>query len=181
MGDGADHVNCEQTRQLWHDRLDGLADSNVDAEFDAHMSACDACRVWRGQMQQVAGALDALRIETEQIGASPTRDREGVVASIGPHVRPRRRSAAWWALSRIAAGTYVYQNQTSNTLDTKRIVKVGPTIVVPPPLAATVVLTGESAEQYISVRHETSSPNVHVFRLYRVYQRLEAETKTKDS
>ena len=98
-------MNCAQARELWHERLDGLSDSAAEAEVETHMSACAACRVWRGQMRQVAGALDELRVQTEQVGVNPSREREGVVISIdGPHVRPRRRPAAWWAFGRIAAG-----------------------------------------------------------------------------
>ena len=183
-------MNCEQARQLWHDWLDGLSGSAADAESEAHMSACAACRVWRDQMQRVAGALDELRIETEQIGASPSRDREGVVASIVPFDdRPRRRPAAWWAFGRIAAGialmiaegSYVYNNRSATNGSRPTITHP----VDPPeftaPARATMVLTGTSANQYISVRRETSSPNVHVFRLYRAYTRSEAETKAEDS
>ena len=178
-------MNCAQARELWHERLDGLSDSAAEAEVETHMSACAACRVWRGQMRQVAGALDELRVQTEQVGVNPSREREGVVISIdGPHVRPRRRPAAWWAFGRVAAGmvlmiaggAYVYNNRTS-TVDS------GPTsIPAIDPLGltttarATMVLTGASAQQYISVRHETSSPNVHIFRLYRAYKRPDTET-----
>ena len=164
-------MNCEQARELWHDHIDGLADTAA-AEFDSHASACDACRIWREEMRRVAGVLDELRVQTERIGTDPII------------LRPRRRIAPWWTIGRIAAGialmigagAYVYNNRTpTNGGDTSR-----PIVVVPPPLTvpvpASMVLTGTSENQYISVRHETSSPNVHIFRLYRAYQRPDIET-----
>ncbi len=173
-------MNCAEARELWHDHLDGLSGSAA-AEFDAHASACDECRVWRDQMRQVAGALDELRVQTERIGIDPGRDREGVVATIG---RPRRRTAPWWTIGRIAAGialmigagSYVYNNRTSTPGgETSTAIVVDPP-VEPAPVPASMVLTGASENQYISVRHETSSPSVHVFRLYRAYQRPDTET-----
>lgn len=165
-------MNCAQARELWHDRLDGLSDSAAEAEVEMHMSTCSACRVWCDQMQQVAGALDELRVQTERVGTEPII------------LRPRRRNALWWTIGRIAAGialmiatgSYIYNNRTvTNDSEPPTIIAVNPPVLTAP-ARASMVLTGASESQYISVRHETSSPNIHIFRLYRAYKRPDTET-----
>ena len=119
-----------------------------------------------------AEVSEEVRAQTERIGAEPII------------LHPRRRSAPWWTLGRIAAGialmiatgSYVYNSRTSTNgggLTTTEVIHPPPS---PEPARATMVLTGASEKQYISVRRKTSSPNVHIFRLYRAYKRPDSET-----
>ena len=179
-----DKLDCQQARQAWHDRIDGVADPEATAAMELHLGGCEDCRRYCAQMQAMADALDHLRVVSE---------RGGPVA-----VQPQRR-AGWGALQvgRIAAaialvvgaGLYVAMRQRG-AVDERAVVVAPPTPAATqrqateepagrsePGPRAWIRLTGEFTNAYLVERRDSGHPRVHVFKLYPLVQR---ESDEKD-
>ena len=174
-------MNCEQARELWHDRCDGLLESAEEASLAVHLRSCPACSRYHRQMDRMERAFSVLREASESVGVSD-KEWAGSLSADPASVRGRRRIPLWH-LGRVAAavallvGAGVFVSQ----YDHRRGSAPGPLGGATPvpaaaagqePVAPTeIVLAKASDAEFIAVHRETPEPRVHVFWLYRTGER----------
>lgn len=167
-------MNCSEARAMWHDRLDEV---HRDARLDQHLAQCEPCDRYCKDMDEIVGALDSLRLETE-----------GVISTVRPGdtAKKRKEPSRKWRrpaiLLRVAAalaftvtlGLYFGRMVAITDTDVEPSDKVvlrppdhdnaGPTSHNPPSLGIT--LGKASAERMMAVALPTSNPNVQMYRVY---------------
>jgi len=168
-------MNCEEYREHWHRRLDGLSH---DSAADRHCTECSACRAYVAQMERLTDVLGELRRESESVGA----ERAAIADASVPRRRHRRSAGGWFRAVRIAASlaivvgavTYLSIPRASR----ERVDRPSPdgesTADADPGAAGQaglgITLTGESADQYLAVAAKAENPRVQVYWLYPTLQ-----------
>ncbi len=196
-------LNCEQARELLHDRIDGDLAAVDGQRLDAHLSRCEACRRWAREMGRVQAALGELREASRHFGEAAERPSGG-----------RRRASRGWRPMRIAAALLLGAGATLGAwrlmwaggggavsdrsfpgaqLAQKGLVEDRPAgdLAQQRPVGnrsagemdggrrsmVRVTLVGEEADRHFAVPGDSDKPNVHFFRIYRAYgDRVDATT-----
>jgi predicted anti-sigma-YlaC factor YlaD len=160
-------MDCREAHRRWHEAFD---DRRPDADLEAHLAGCAACRDYAVQMSRVTGSLNGLRLATERL---PDAARARVTPS-----RVGRPRGAWRTVStlvRIAAVVGLVAVSAVYLMPrggTRRGPNGGTESPVPPSPVRTVALRielrGESAERFLTVTStgETASEPVDVVWLY---------------
>jgi predicted anti-sigma-YlaC factor YlaD len=160
-------MDCREAHHRWHEAFD---DGRPDAELEAHLAGCAACRTYAAEMSQVTGSLDGLRLATERLPdaarARVTPSREGRPRGAWRTIPMLVRVAAVVGLV-VVAGVYLLPR-----IGLRR----GPGDGPPPPalpqpvrtVALRIELRGESAERFLTVTStgETAAEPVDVVWLY---------------
>ncbi len=158
-------MDCDRARQL----IDAAGESDLHpqerASLEVHLQTCDECRVCREQMSQLDAALSLLREATEAIPARAAGATAG-----RPQARRWLLRGALRAAAVIAIGVLSVLWMTNSQRQQSAPAPTGRTQVTTPQKATPVhiALAGRSAESYVAVERESSSPKVHVFWLYAV-------------
>jgi anti-sigma factor RsiW len=167
----AGNLDCERTRQTWHDRVDGLADPQDLASMQAHLAGCPECRRYVRQMDLLCGTLADLHAASERELPQPRR-------------RPRHRV---WTQARAAAmaaalllvvgvGLYFSPWRQAGDCVTAASRHPGPPASQDLPRAesasetrtvrSVVQLRGESARAWMIEQCDSGHPRVHIYKLY---------------
>ncbi len=149
-------MNCEDAQRRWHSRYD---DGGDDPDLQAHIAACAACRVYAQEMEQIVGALDAIRVETEPIVSKNTTD-------LADHSEPAQ-ARRWHFPIRWATGiaaTIALLVGASLFFETQQRPELKPAREHQSVLGMS--LEGASSQRYMVVARATTDPDVQIFWLY---------------
>jgi hypothetical protein len=180
-------MNCEQTKQLWHDRIDGCSDPGAVAEMQQHLAGCVECRRYCRQMDALVDALACLREESEQ--AVMQRRVPDRLFTLNYR---RLAGLAAAAIILVVAGLFLRTPQRVPNQFAARNDDLGATtqIMQPaeissqnaaPEFRTSVNLIGESAETQLAVKRETGNPRVHLYIVYPLVERTPAEKNLSNS
>ena len=181
-------MNCEQTKQLWHDRIDGCSDLGAVAEMQQHLATCVECRRYCRQMDDLADALACLRDQSER--AVMPRRMPGRQFTLS--YRRLAGLAAAAAILLVVAGLLLRTPQRAPNQFAARNADSGATTQITqttdistqnaaPESQTYVNLIGESAETQLAVKRETGDPRVHLYIVYPLVERTPAEKRLSNS
>jgi len=167
----ADNPDCQQTRQTWHDRADGLADRQDVALMQAHLGGCPECRRYVRQMDSLSDTLGHLRAASErELSQTRRRPRHPVWT--------QARAGAMAAALLLVVGVGLYFSPWRQPGDRVTVVSRHPQPPAsqdlpraePPGEAPTVrsvvQLRGESARAWMIEQRDSGHPRVHIYKLY---------------
>jgi len=180
-------MNCEQAKQVWHDRIDGCSDLAAAAEMQQHLAACIECRRYCRQMDDLADALACLREQSEQ-------------AVMPQRVSGRRFTLNYRRLAGLAAAAILLvvaglllrtPQRAANQFAARNDATNATTQIMPLAEISTqnataesqtsVTLIGESAETQLAVKREPGNPRVHLYIVYPLAERMSAEKDLSNS
>ena len=167
-------MNCEKVKQLWHELFDEELTANQKTSIDLHLQSCDHCRNYYQQMNNVTKGLDQLRYDSQAIGGLNTHTIKTAKTQTNKQQHNRLHI---WRIGKIAAtialvigsGLILTLNPPLNQHKNPIIHAPAQEIAsaVPNPTTANLILTGDSASEYIPVEQKTSLPGVHMFVLFK--------------
>jgi hypothetical protein len=180
-------MNCEQAKQLWHDRIDGCSDLGAVAEMQQHLAGCVECRRYCRQMDDLADALACLRDQSERAVMPRQMPRRLVMLNYR-----RLAGLAAAAIILVVAGLFLRTPQRAPNQFAARNNDAGPTTQImqttdissqnaAPEFRTSVNLIGESAETQLAVKRETGNPRVHLYIVYPLVERTPAEKNLSNS
>jgi len=155
-------MNHEQARQRWHDLVDK---SGPDAELEAHLSRCDACRAYVRDMETVMRVLESARRDTERVEVGPPQAAAPPVAAWGWRA-PLRAAAMIAVLIGIGYAALRLSNTKAPVERQPKVVEMRIPRPEGVPASFGVTLKGESAQRNLVVTDPHSTAEVQVYWLY---------------
>lgn len=160
-------MKCERARELINGEYDeALADREL---LEAHVSDCDACRLFRTQMDGVVAGLDDLRSLTD---VAIDQDATPVSLPWRRHLTGTLRVAA--VLAMFVVGGLVAVSLVTTEQDRPVAERDDPQ-VAPVAHAVEVRLMAESRDRFIPVVKPTGLPRVHLVWLYTALPKPDGE------